>query len=37
MYFYVFMFVNKAVVGSGTEGAPKYTGEGVTYGVFLGY
>ena len=24
------------VVGSGSEGAPKYVGEGVTYGVFLG-
>ena len=29
------MFVNKAVVGSGSEGAPKYVGEGVTYrGIF---
>ena len=27
---------NKAVEGSGSEGAPKYVGEGVTYGVFLG-
>ena len=27
---------NKVVVGSGSEGAPKYVGEGVTYGVFYG-
>ena len=32
----VFMFSNKVVVGSGSEGAPKCMGEGVTYGVFLG-
>ena len=30
-------FNNKAVVGSGSEVAPKYVGEGVTYGVFLQY
>ena len=27
---------NKAVEGSGSEGAPKYVGEDVTYEVFLG-
>ena len=27
---------NKVVEGSGSEGAPKYMGEGVTYEVFLG-
>ena len=27
---------NKAVEGSGSKGAPKYMGEGVTYEVFLG-
>ena len=27
---------NKVVEGSGSEGAPKYVGEGVTYRVFLG-
>ena len=31
------VFINEAVEGSGSEGAPKYMGEGVTYGVFLGY
>ena len=30
-------FINKVVVGSGSEGTPKYAGEGVTYRVFLGY
>ena len=37
MYLYIFMFVNKVVVGSGSKGTPKYVGEGVTYGVFFGY
>ena len=32
----VFSINNKAVEGSGSEGAPKYAGEGVTYRVFLG-
>ena len=31
------MFVNKVIVGSGSKGTPKYTGQGVTYWVFLGY
>ena len=30
-------FMNKVVVGSGSEGAPKYAGKGVIYRVFLGY
>ena len=30
------VFINKSVEGSGSKGTPKYTGEGVTYGVFLG-
>ena len=30
-------FDNKVVVGSESEGAPKYAGEGVTYRVFLRY
>ena len=34
---YFFFYVNKAVEGSGSEGAPKYAGKGVTYSVFLGY
>ena len=37
MYLCIWIFVNnKAVEGSGSEGAPKYVGEGVTYGLFLG-
>ena len=37
MYLCIWIFVsNKAVEGSGSEGASKYMGEGVTYGVFLG-
>ena len=31
------VFINKVVEGSGSEGAPKYVGGGVTYRVFLGY
>ena len=31
-----FLLNIKAVEGSGSEGASKYMGEGVTYGVFLG-
>ena len=34
--FFIFMLVNKAVVGSGSEGTPKYAGKGVTYRVSLG-
>ena len=38
--YYVYLYRNlclniKAVEGSGSEGAPKYVGEGVTYGVFM--
>ena len=38
--YYVYLYQNlslniKAVEGSGSEGAPKYVGEGVTYGVFM--
>ena len=33
----MFFYNNKAVVGSGSEGTPKYVGEGITYGAFLGY
>ena len=33
---YFSFYVNKVVEGSGSEGAPQYMGEGVTYGVFLG-
>ena len=33
-FVFIFMFVKKAVVGSGSEGAPKYAGEDVTYGYF---
>ena len=37
VYLYIWIFVsNKAIEGSGSEGASKYVGEGVTYGVFLG-
>ena len=37
VYLCIWIFVNNKVVeGSGSEGAPKYVGEGVTYGVFLG-
>ena len=39
-FYYVYLYRNlcsniKAVEGSGSEGAPKYVGEGVTYGVFM--
>ena len=34
--FLYFAINNKVVEGSGSEGTPKYTGEGVTYGVFSG-
>ena len=37
VFFLFLCFNNKAVVGSGSEGAPKYVGEGVAYGVFLQY
>ena len=33
--FYVLIFVNKAVEDSGSKHAPKYMGEGVTYGVLF--
>ena len=38
--YYVYLYRNlclniKAVEGSGSEGASKYVGEGVTYGVFM--
>ena len=36
VYSYIFAINNKVVEGSGSEGTPKYVGEGVTYGVFLG-
>ena len=37
VYLCIWIFViNKVVEGSGSEGTPKYVGEGVTYGVFLG-
>ena len=36
VYSCIFAINNKAVEGSGSEGAPKYAGEGVTYRVFLG-
>ena len=36
MYLCIWIYVkNKMVVGSGSEGASKYAGEGVTYGLFL--
>ena len=36
VYLYRNLYLNiKAVEGSGSEGAPKYVGEGVTYGVFM--
>ena len=34
---YFSFYVNKVVEGSGSEDAPKYMGEGVTYRVFFGY
>ena len=35
VYLYIWIFVkNKVVEGSGSEGASKYVGEGVTYGYF---
>ena len=39
MCYHVFLlcFINKVVVGSGSEGAAKYVGEGETYRLFLGY
>ena len=36
VYSCIFAINNKVVEGSGGKGAPKYMGEGVTYGVFLG-
>ena len=36
MYLCICLFNNKVVEGSGSEGASKYMGEGVTYRVFLG-
>ena len=37
MYLCIWIFVsNKVVEGSGSEGASKYMGEGMIYGVFLG-
>ena len=37
VYLCIRVFIdNKVVEGSGSKGAPKYVGEGVTYRVFLG-
>ena len=33
---YLYFYNNKAVEGSGSDGTPKYVGEGVTYRVFSG-